>query len=336
MKIALFFPQDRFFPWSMRSGIARALRGMDHDVTVGAIPTENTNPGPQQFDAIKSRQPSLELLKGQDLIILSAPERLIPWLDTIYGKYEWRQLGAQKASWYHESFYCEDYTLDFDVMKDWADEHFLPACQDAEFFDQDSFAKGHAHWLPFGVDTEMFHLRVHAGATTWPIAFFGSFGEKRQAFMRALAKHHIPKIRMGRVSVEDFHGWDPIASNKLLSENLRSVRVFLQLPTTNKLLSPKAYEVMACETLLLYPLMGEERGASKNLDVFESGKHLIYYRPSNLAYLAQLLHEWSSDEMRTERERIRTAGCQEVCANHQIKHRVEAILKKCGVVEAVR
>jgi spore maturation protein CgeB len=115
---------------------------------------------------------------------------------------------------------------------------------------------------------------------------------------------------------------------RLLASNTRECKIFFNLPSMSRLLVAKVFEVMACGTFLLTPLIGDGRGAEQNMKLFESGKHLVYYSPSNMPFTAQLLRDWVSPEKDAERQKIAEAGCREVHAKHNLKIRLEELLAK--------
>jgi len=350
MRIAVLYPKSQYAAWSMSNGLVTTLRRMGHEVVPGEMPGAGAEMPQRVFEGIKAQLPALDTLKKCDAILVSGPEHIAPWLDAVYTKYEWKNIGVPKAAWWHETMHRADYTLDWDSVSMWADENFVPAYQDAEWLDQEMFGKGHVHWLPFGVDTEMFrpcrlgdrednvidkHGRLNY-EKTWPIAFVGLVYEKRGRFLQALSQHDHPPIRIGNVSINDLSGYCSEESVRRLVENYRRVKVFFNLPAMSALLVTKIYEVMACGTFLLTPQLSADRGISKNQEAFESGRHLVYYRSSNLPYVAQLLREWPSDEKAEERERIAAEGCREVHEKHSLEKRLTVILEKIGVRETVQ
>jgi hypothetical protein len=341
VRLAVFFPKSQHAAWSMSNGLVTTLRRMGYQVLRGELPATGGNVPPQVFESIKESLPAIEALKGCDAILVSGPEHIAPWLDAVYGKYEWKQLGVPKAAWWHETLQREDYSIDWDNVSCWADENFVPAWQDADWLDQEAFGKGHVHWLPFGVDTHVFrpHDDFLLGRTQkkeWPVAFIGLVYEKRARFLKALGQHNHPPIRVGNVSISDLSGYCAEESVLRLAANYRSIGVFFNMPALSSLLVTKVYEVMACGTFLLTPELSADRGISKNMELFESGRHLVYYRSSNLPYVAQLLREWSSEEKFSEREKIAMAGCGEVHEKHSLEKRLAVILEKIGVKETVQ
>lgn len=343
MKIAVFFSNDPTAGWCMSKGIVRTLARMGHKVCEGPLPTLR-EANEIMVKSVKAQAPGLAQLHDCDLIIVSGPEHISPWIDTVYGKYEWKQIDVPKAVWLHESCNRDDYSIDFDTIKWVGDEWFFPAIQDAEFHDQEMFAGGRSHWLPFGVDEEIFHpMRsvpymelTRKDIECFDVGFLGLMYPKRQIFLRALSRHDHPPIRIGMCSIADLHGYHLEESIQLLASNTRQIKVFFNMPSMSRLLVAKVVETMACGTFLLTPMLPAERGAEKNEKPFTSGEHLIYYSPSNMGHIAQLLRDWVSPEKDAERQRIAEAGCREVHARHTITHRMQEMLAKVGVKEAVQ
>lgn len=348
MKVAVFFSQDPTAGWNMGEGIVRTLKRMGHTVIPGPLPTAR-EANERLVEITKAAAPKMDALKACDVIIVSGPEHISPWIDVCYSKYGWKNMGVPKACWLHESCTREDYTIDFDSLKWCGDEWFFPAIQDAEFHDQEMFAPGRSHWLPFGVDTEMFKThdcfcyrdsdccpRHNPRKAIFDVGFLGLLYQKRQLFLKALSRHNHPPIRVGMCSVADLHGYHLEKSIRLLVSNTREIKVFINLPALSQLLVSKIYEVMACGTFLITPQVTDYRGAAKNMAPFEDGKHLIYYSPSNVGYVAQLLREWTSPEKDAERARIAEAGCAEVHKNHSLMQRLAELLLKVSVKDAVQ
>jgi hypothetical protein len=346
MKIGVFYAQSQFSAWNMSGGIVATLKRMGHEVTDVPI-APNQQPGPLHIQTFKRRIPNIEVLKSLDAIIVSGPEHIAPWLDQGWTKYGWKNLAVPKAAWYHESFFRDDAMIDFDQIRWCADEHFFPAIQDAELHDQEAFAEGQSHWLPFGVDTDVFkpgNLRLPSAdeETEWRIpkdfncAFIGLLYDKRKAYLQALAKHQIPPIYCGNVTVIDLDGFQYEESVRRLAANYRRIKVFMNLPSLSRLLVTKVYEVLATETFLVTPELNTEDRSSENMKLFESGKHLMYYRPSHMGGTAQMLREWISPQKDAEREAIAAAGCAEVRKNHSLEVRLSEILFKLKVKELVQ
>lgn len=342
MKVGFLYPKSEWAAWSLTHGITNTLRAMGHEVVPGEMPTEGIENLPRAaFDRITAKLPALKTLKECDAVLISGPEHIAPWLNAVYGKYEWKNLGVPKAAWWHESMFREDYTLDWDNVGMWADENFVPAYQDADWLSQPMFAGEHVHWLPFGVDTEVFrpysateecYAVLKPGLrTSWPIAFVGLVYDKRAKFLDALSQCNIPAIRIGNVKVQDLAGLDPVENVQRLANNYRRIGVFFNLPAMSKLLVTKIYEVMACGTFVLTPMLANEKGIEQNMKPFHDREHLVYYRGANLVDVARALRHWSAPENQDEREKIAAAGCKEVHEKHSLRVRLETILSKMGV-----
>jgi hypothetical protein len=320
---------------------------MGHKVDAIPLPT-NQQATDAQIADVRARYPGLAYLKERiDAIIISGPEHVGPWIDQVYGRDEWKMLNVPKAAWLHESCVRDDYQIDFNHLAWMADEWFFPAIQDAEFHDQDMFCKGRSHYLPLGVDTEVFKSSVAGVRFTdasferntlrnhFDVAFIGLMYPKRVAFIKALQQHKIPPIHNGRVVGQvDLFGYDYEGAARLLASNYRVIKVFFNMPALSRLLVSKVFEVMACGTFLMTPQIPPEAGAAKNMLPFESGRDLIYYRSSNLPFVAQLLNEWSSPDKDAERQRIAKAGCKLVHEKHSLNVRMQEMLikSKVGVI----
>lgn len=336
MKIALFYPDTQFTSWSMSQGIASTLSRLGHSVVAGKLPTGDTGITDAYLEAMKASMPTLEVLAAVDLVLVSGPELIVPWLEVIYGKYEWKHsIKAPKIAWYHSPFFNDGVTINFDHLSYYADEHFFPAIQDAEFFDQEGMAKDRASWLPFGVDVDMFPCYEKRGPHDHPIAHVGIPGDKAQRYMEALGQHEFPPVRVGDVVVRDLEGIDAYETARRLWKNLVEIKVFLNFPGPN-FVEAKLFEVMACGTFVLTPLLTSSSGISKNQALFENGIHWLCYRAANVPHVAKMLREWSSDEKAEEREKIAQSGSAEVHKNHSLEKRLETIFAKVGLREVVQ
>ena len=153
LKVVVIFPGTVTAAWSVSDGIVNTLRKMGHQV--------------RDFPRGRPYCPILtpDDLKQADLIIasgfehLSRDQRLSPFDDRHVSIAFWKKLQVPKVAWYHES---ARRLRDAPIAMVWKgiepliDQHFFPAIQDAEMYDQPHFANGRSHWLPFGVDTDIF------------------------------------------------------------------------------------------------------------------------------------------------------------------------------------
>lgn len=332
MKIAVFYPKSPNAAWSLCQGIVNELQRVGHVVVGQPIRPGVEGVSRAQFEQMKRDLLTAENMESFDLIITSGAEHLVPWIEAIYGEQGWKDIPCPKLAWYHESFVRDDQTIEFDAVRPYSDHHFFPAIQDAEFHDQAQFAKGRAHWLPFGVDTEMFCQEE--ADKDFDLAFIGNIYEKRMRFLEALGRHHAPSLRVAHVSISDLDGTNYLASAHLLANEYKRMKVFFNLPAYSRLLVTKVYEVMACGTLVLTPMLGDN--AARNMAPFKDMEHLVYYRSSNLPFVAQMMREWPEDERRAKRIAIAAAGAAEIRAKHTLRHRLKEMFAKAGVVETVQ
>jgi Glycosyl transferases group 1 len=339
MKLAVFYPQTQFTPWSMGQGIVDTLARLGHSVLSGKLPSVESEISEAALAELKSQVPTLEALVDVDLVLLSGPELMVPWLEVIYGKYEWKHgIKAPKVAWYQSPFFNDNVTINFDVLSYWADEHFFPAIQDAEFFDQEGMAKDRASWLPFGVDTCWFHTHGPDGnvfdmlrhVRPYALGHVGFPTQKGEAYMGALGQHEFPAVRVGQPMVVDLEGFVADATVGRVANAMRRIKVFVNFPGAN-FVEAKLLEAMACGALVLSPMLTSDRGTSGNQKIFENGTHWILYRSANVPHVAAMLREWSSGEKAEEREKIALAGAQEVHAKHSLDKRLEAIFAKVGL-----
>jgi len=345
MKVAVFHPRSQYASWNMSGGIVEVLGRMGHQATGFHLPAVKELPR-YMFEKLQNRLPTAEGLKKFDLILLSGLEHIVHILDLLYGLYEWKHtVTVPKAAWYHESFTRPDVMIDFHPLRPWADDHFFPACQDAEMFDQEAFeAQGHSHWLPLGVDTEVFRPCVENGCElpsphghwfenlkTYDCAFIGLLYGPRQQYVQKLSAHlKDVELHYGQVGVYDISGVLEKRTAELLADNYRKIKVFLNLPSLSKLLVSKVYEVMACGTFLLTPALEGTEPQRRNMNLFQSGEHCIFYRATNLPYINQLLRDYSSAEKDDEREKIARAGCELVQREHSLEKRLALMMEKVG------
>ena len=354
-RIAYVYPKALFSAWSLAEGAVRTLKRMGHEVLdIPAPPAPESDQVPTALvERLRKRMPALDELKGCDAIIVSGPEHIACWLDAVWGIDQWKfELTMPKAALYHETAQRADGGIfEFDRAFWVADNHFFPAVQDAEFYDQEQFVQGRSHWLPFGADTDVFKpLENYENFMTnsewrngklidvskkYDLAFIGSVYGYRAKYLGALGQFEHPDLRIGNVQVQDIAGMKGLETANLYAENLRQIKVFFNLPTLSRLLVTKVYEVMACGTFLMTPSLETAGGAAKNTQIFKSGEHLVYYSPRNIAQTAQLLKTWTSDEMAAERERIAASGCAEVHAKYRLDQALQQVLDKSGVRETV-
>lgn len=344
MRIAVLFPGGIQSAWSLGDGVVNTLRRMGHEVL--DYPR-------QRFGQSRIRKSDLE---SCNLIVVSAPEHIFknpamkPWGEI--GPNEWEKLSVPKAGWYHESFFRDDIVFNFKELRTFTDYHFMPAIQDAEMFSKVEFGfKGRVHWLPFGVDTEVFRplpcgrckgtgkdAGLECGSCLGlgdvqerkdlGIGFIGTVYGIRGHFLDQLESHiKLPpgtSFVCGNVMVQDVNGISFQETAERLAANYRRIKVFLNLPSYSRLIVTKVLEVLACKTFLLTPVLTDS--AEKNMDPLTHAKHLCFYRPSNLPFVNQLLNEFLERDI--DRELIAQAGCKEVHEKHSLEVRLKQLLEE--------
>ena len=292
MRLAVFYPHNPTSAWSVSQGLAETLQRMGNDVVFCPI-----KPG---RSISRTEFPELEALNECDAVVVSGPEHIRKYLIALY---PWEKVAIPKLGWLHESVRREDYgQLDVEAIKRTADFVFCPARQDEEFgFD----------YLPFGVDTAMFAAGNRVRDI--PLAFIGMMYPKREEWMRT---HRIPELRIGRCEVTDLDGINVEQSARVYAEQLRRIKVFLNLPSLSQLAVTKVYEAMACGAALITPPVKDSG--------FVSGEHLMFYEDNPAGAIEALRDD-------AFREKLAKAGCGEVHAKHSLESRLGVMLQKLAV-----
>jgi spore maturation protein CgeB len=351
MKIAYIYCGSAAASWSSSDGITATLRKMGHQVLAYARGRDDCPP--LQADA----------LNMADAIIVSGPEHIFlqhlregqdrneyALQDYELTIYEWKnEIKPPKLFMYHESNSREDRTFGFEDLLSYGDYHFFPAIQDAETFDGEAFAPGRSFWLPIAVDTDVFHPTYCAACKngvlksvckeclgtgyapnfkTIPTGFVGMIYQKRNAYLHQMASHmkrgRDPDFIVGSVFMRDMEGVPWREQAQRLAQNYRKVQVFVNLPSYSELLVSKVYEVMACGTFLLTPII---TGAGQaNCKQFEHAKELAYYQSTNVPFLVQAMREFAG---RPELcEQIGKAGLAAILEGHTLKQFLTEMLSK--------
>lgn len=244
MRLAVFFPASLFSAWCCSYGLVDTLKRMGHEVT--SVPID-----PQSVLPIVQRE-----IGPFDGAVISGPEHLLRY-SHVFERYGISRIPI--VAWMHETVEREDYgKLDVDALKRSADIVFCPGKQDEKY----GF-----RYLPFGVDTEIFNPRpfsfergvaehlgykVNLASRSIDAAFIGLLYPKRQAFLKELKAQGINLI-IGNVQVLELGGIHPRKTAELYADNLRKIKVFVNLPTLSQLAVTKIYEALACGTPVLTP-----------------------------------------------------------------------------------
>lgn len=330
MRIARFNTGTILSSWT-NLAVAGALRSMGHEVLEGVIPTNAHGAvihqlGRQEYERAMGGMPTLDQLKTCDVILVSGPEYVAVWLNTLYGKEEWRKLSAKKVGFYLESSQREDVQFQYEIFADWYDVHFYPDPRDAQRL------KGH-HIIPY-VDTEMFRpcdLEKDSGhdcsngcrtrrmqAKKYDAAFVGSLYGKRMQFLTRLLPL-IPEIdfHANGVTVRDLGGECQREWAQLMVKNLRQIKVHVALPSNNtNMIVMRPFETLACGTFLLT--------YKTNDNLLRDGEHCRMYDPEKPEELAEMIRYYVSHE--DEREAIAKAGFEEIRRNYSIQKRMTEVL----------
>jgi glycosyltransferase involved in cell wall biosynthesis len=331
MRIAYFHTGTILTSWSLFS-LAITLRSLGHEVLDGTIPTDAQGTvshqlGRAEYQRILATLPSLQDLQSCDLVLVAGPEYIAVWLNTLYGKQPWRNLGARKAGFYLESSKREDVQFRYDALGDWYDVHFFPDPEDVQRFG--------GHHFTWYVDAEMFTPCPHQDVPghvygdgcdlrrmqdkKYSAAFVGSLYPKRLVFLTKLLPL-IPEIdfQANSVMVRDLGGERHRLAAELLANNLRQIKVHVALPSNNSMMMvPRPFETMACGTFLLT--------YSTKDNPFRDGEHCRVYDPAKPEELADMIRYYLAHD--DERERIARAGCEEVRRRYSLKPRMAEILE---------
>jgi hypothetical protein len=308
---------------------------MGHEVVDYAFPGNQ----PHDVDRIRAEAPSIDRLNSSDLILSTYHEYIVFWLAAIY-RDEWKKIKVPIVARFDESMDRDDLGLPTRMpeLKKWATHFSFPAAQDAEKFG--------GEWHPFGADTLIFNPTFPADCPTcgehqpkywrdapekkYSLAFIGTMYPQRQAYLQKLANVGAGlTFHVGNAIVQDLSGIRERESVELLAENYRAIKIFFCLPPISRLLVEKIFDVMACDTLVMYPrLYGD---AEKNLSIFEHEKHLVYY---DIGYFANNVKQvrFFLDHPE-EREKIARAGGELVRSKYTLEHLLDGLLAMPGKVD---
>ena len=233
MKVAVVYPETLYCGWNQAHGIVDVLRRTGRDV--------------EAFSVEQGRGNLFVDSNGFDGVLVVAPENI------------WRQVRikgpAPVAGWCCEPMEREDYgKIDPRTVTSLCDHVFTAALQD----EKHGFT-----WLPFGVDTEMFFPDLGQEQDI-DIGFIGMLYEKRMAFLKEFGPMIRPRFGdkvkgmvCGSVSVQDIDGLNYRDTAERYAQNIRRIKVFLNLPTLSQLAVSKIYEVLACGVPIVTPEVSE-------------------------------------------------------------------------------
>ena len=298
MKLACFHPASVFCAWAVATGLVDALNRMGHKTDGFSIDVTSPAIDPAQY-------PTAEQLRNYDGILISGPEHIRGHLLKLYPR--WHKISVPKISWMHETVEREDYgRMPLEEVRQFANFTFCPAVQDEKY----GFK-----WLPFGVDTEVFKPDWNQ-QKEFDAAFIGLVYPKRAAFLETL-KPHLKGIRLllGHAQVLDLSGVRIRETAALYADNLRKIKVFVNLPSLSELVVTKVYESLACGTFLITPAIPSQ----KNYDNILAH----YYDPSKPAELAERIRFCLEHE--DERIEATRKCCEQV-------HRLDRLELRCEIL----
>jgi hypothetical protein len=230
MKIAYFHTNTIRSSWTFWAA-ARTMRKLGHLVYDCAVPTDhNGRVIPRALGSKPPGFPTLAELRTCDRVIVCAAEYIDGWLRELYGL-GWDSL--RKWAIMVESTYrglpdvSHSYTRSF-----WPDSTDVLVASDRQ--------------LPSFVDTEMFASNPGA-AKTIDVGFMGTLYQKRMDF---LAQVQTP-IVCGQVSAYGMHGEAHEVWTRLYVDALHSMRIHVDLPSNNPMMTMRPLETMAAGTCLV-------------------------------------------------------------------------------------
>ena len=308
MKLACFYPGSLYCAWSVATGLVDTLGRLGHHVLPVPIEGIENSACGQRAAVLPARHsyPTSTELRNFDGILLSGPEHIRPELLALYP--DWNSIDVPKVSWLHETVEREDYgRLPIETIKQLAHCTFTPAFQDQKFG---------MEWLPFGVDTHVFRPDWNI-SKDFDAAFIGLMYPKRTQFMEAL-RPFLGDIRIlhCNIQVTDLGGLRVRDTAALYADNLRRIKIFVNLPTLCQLAVTKVYEVLACGTFLITPAIAEHRNF-ENLQAH-------FYLPNRPDQLAESIRFCLDRE--EERNEAARMCCEQVHRLHRLELRCETLV----------
>ena len=276
MKIAYFHTNTIRSSWTLWAA-ARTMRRLGHEVLDCAVPTDhNGRVIPRAIGFKPAGFPTLAELRTCDRVIVCASEYCDLWLREFYGP-GWFHL--RKWAIYVESTSRNDVELGRSLSEysDW----FWPDSADAARY-------GGQQLHPF-VDTKMFAPDPSALKTV-DVGFMGTLYKKRERF---LAYVQTP-IVCGQVSAFGLQGEAHEVWTRLYVDALHSMRIHVDLPSNNPMMTSRPFETMAAGTCLVtWCKLPEPLQAGYHYMRYTSPEHLdgilscLLARPDIVAQLAR-------------------------------------------------
>jgi spore maturation protein CgeB len=319
MKIALFTIKNPLACHYALFGYKETLKAMGHEVLECSLPSN------QVSRVAGVEHPSIETLEGCDVIMSTYHEYVQPWLTVLYALGDWEALMKKVpvVARFDESMDRTDLALPERVpsLLKWATHYSWPAAQDAK--------KYGGNWLVYGADSTIFHRhaathQLNAEDKPYPIGFVGTLYEKRKAYIDKLAPHVGRDISfyIGNVWVQDVPGLHEKDTFARLAMNYAKFKIFFCLPPKSNLIVEKVFDVMACDTMVMFPRLSGE--AAENLKTFKDEEHIVYYDYGFFANNGKQIRYYLDHP--EEIDRIAQAGGKYVRENHTLEQMMQALL----------
>lgn len=328
-RVALFYIKNLLACHYALFGYRETLERMGHEVIECAFPQNAV----QNWDQVAA--PTIEQLMECDVIFSTYHEYVHPWLEKKYTLYWWQQLMKKVPvlARFDESMDRNDLGLPQRVpmLLRWATHYSFPAAQDA-----DKYA---GEWLPYGADTTIFYPEVkkvlcneYTGTSEfapdikkYDVAFIGTLYPKRHEYLMKLIQHigANTSFYTGNVVVQDLSGIAERETTERLAMNYRQIKIFFCLPPMSRLLVEKIFDIMACDTMVMYPRF-PDADFQKNLTIFEDEKHIVYYEYGFYANNGKQVRFYK--EHPEEVQRIAQAGGELVRSKYTLKQMLDAML----------
>lgn len=321
MKVAVFHPYNLTGGWGCVGGYKQTLERMGHHVIECAFP--GNQPLQHHVDRLRKQAPTLEQLNSCDVILSLHHEYNDPWLSNVYD-YEkvWEKIKTPVVGRLDESVDRYDLALARRYQDESLTRHVdvlaVPAAQDAKALN--------LPWVPHAIDPYKFTPLDKPVAKRYDLAFIGTMYGTRPTYARYLQESLMqlgpdcPTMLSGSVVAQDLSGVRGEISIDMLVDNYRQIKVFFCLPTASRLITLKVLEAMACGTFVMCPRFPGD--FQLNCDMFEDGKHLVYYDIGQFIDNARQITTWLYDDK--AREKIAAEGCKYV----REKYTLEAMFQK--------
>ena len=299
MRLACFHPASVFCAWSVSTGLVDTLNRMGHETK--GFPMDVTR---QAIDP--KAYPTADQLRGFDGIVISGPEHVRGHLLRLYPK--WNKIPVPKVAWMHETVEREDYgRMNVENILSFADMTYCPAIGDEQY----GFK-----WLPFGVDTEVFKPDWNQ-PKEYDVAFIGLVYPKRAQFLQKLQPHlRDLTIKIGNVQVLDLGGVRVRETAALYADNLRKIKVFLNLPSLTEVVVTKVHESLACGTFLITPAIPDARN-------FDDIQAHFYDREKPAELVERIRFCLTHEEERIAATKI---CCEQMYRLHRLELRCQVLL----------